>query len=399
MELLSPAGNIEKLRAVYEYGADAAYMGFSSFSLRRHAGAADHNEAVQLTELKSRFGEKKLYCALNKFFHGPDLERLEGSLELLKEYPFDAFILSDIGLVSMLKKHFPDTPLHLSTQANCTNAEAAKLYESMGFSRIILAREVGLDEIKHMKDVNPDLELEAFVHGAMCIAYSGRCLLSSYMVGRSGNQGDCSHSCRWDYKVLEEKERPGEYFPIEQGDDFTAIMSSRDLNMIEHIKLFQDAGVDSLKIEGRMKSAYYAAIVTRSYRRAIEKLTDDSIDLKPYIDELDRVSHREWSTGFYFDKAEASKVTDRSYVQEFQFLGRIETTETPGLFSVAPKNRIFLDKDLEFIGPDILTLTDNTYKLFDEDMNEVDLIHHGKPGFIRTDLPLKDGYFIREKKA
>ena len=250
MELLAPAGNIEKLKYAYLYGADAAYIGILNFSLRQKADNFREEEHRRLAEIK---GTKKLFGALNIYFHQQDIRRLEENLDYLALYPLDAFIISDIGILPLLQKRFPGIPLHLSTQANCVNSSAARIYRDLGFSRVILGRETPLDEIADIRAKVPGLELETFVHGAMCLAYSGRCFLSRYMADRSGNQGSCSHSCRWNYRVLEEAERPGEYFPVETGEGFTTILSSKDLCMIDYIPDMIQAGIDSLKIEGRLK--------------------------------------------------------------------------------------------------------------------------------------------------
>ena len=270
VELLSPAGNIEKLYYAYAYGSDAAYIGLKKFSLRVKADNFYEDEYKKVISLKERFPGKKLHCALNISFHNRDIDNFLSNIDYFKMYPIDAFIVQDLGLVPILQKYFPEADLHVSTQASCINREAVKMYKSLGFKRVVLGREVSLKEIREIKDAVPDIELEAFCHGAMCIAYAGRCLMSAYMTGRSAQGGECSHSCRWDFNVLmdsqkakeiassgalvlEEKKRPGEYFPIFEGDDFTAVLSSKDLRMVEHLKDMIDAGVDSLKIEGRMK--------------------------------------------------------------------------------------------------------------------------------------------------
>ncbi|MCQ2398846.1 MAG: U32 family peptidase [Sphaerochaetaceae bacterium] len=272
MELLSPAGDVEKLKTAFEYGADAAYMGLKSFSLRTNARNFDYSQADEIRRIKEKYG-KKLYCTCNIFFHEKDIVKLKSELEEMRHYPFDAFIISDIGILELMKSSFPDAQMHLSTQANCINASSAKLYSQMGFDRIILGRETPLEDIKKIRDANPQLGIEAFVHGAMCMAYSGRCFLSAFMSGRSANQGDCAHSCRWNYRLaLEEESRPGIYYPVSEEDGFTTVMSSKDLCMIDHLRELGEAGVDSLEIEGRMKSTYYVATVTRAYRKALDNL-------------------------------------------------------------------------------------------------------------------------------
>lgn len=309
MELLSPAGNAQKLYYAYAYGADAAYIGLKKFSLRAKADNFYENDSQKVRELKKRFPQKKLHCALNIIFHNKDIDALLQNIDYFKAYPIDAFIVQDLGIVPILQKHFPDAALHLSTQASCINREAVKIYKSMGFSRVVLGREAGLKEIREIKDAVPDMELEAFVHGAMCIAYAGRCLMSAYLTDRSAQSGLCSHACRWNFRVLEEASRPGEYLPVFQGEDFTAILSSKDLRMIEHLKDLKDAGVDSLKIEGRMKSLYYVALVTRAYRKALDALEGkiSAEEAAPFVAELENVSHRESTTGFYYNSADANK--------------------------------------------------------------------------------------------
>lgn len=337
IELLSPAGNVEKLYYAYAYGADAAYIGLKKFSLRVKADNFYEDEYKKVIELKKQFPGKRLHCALNISFHNRDIDNFLDNIDYFKAYPIDAFIVQDIGMVPILQKYFPEAELHVSTQASCVNREAVKMYKSMGFKRVVLGREVTLKEIREIKDAVPDVELEAFAHGAMCIAYAGRCLMSAYLTARSAQAGACSHTCRWDFDVLadpskakqiaetgalvlEEKKRPGEYFPIYEGDDFTAVLSSKDLRMVEHLDDMVKAGIDSIKIEGRMKSVYYVALVTRAYRKALDALEGKitSEEAKPFIDELENVSHRESGTGFYYNPSEANKcvsgATDSRYI-------------------------------------------------------------------------------------
>ena len=323
MELLSPAGNVEKLYYAYAYGADAAYIGLKKFSLRVKADNFYDDEYKRVCELKNQFPEKKLYCALNIAFHTSDIESFKNTVDYFKRYPIDAFIVQDLGIVPILQKEFPNAALHLSTQASCINSEAVQFYKRLGFSRIVLGREASLEEIRQIKDAVPDMELEAFCHGAMCIAYSGRCLMSAYLTGRSAQSGFCSHTCRWNFTiatdakqlaesgalVLEEEKRRGEYFPIFEGDDFTAVLSSKDIMMIHHLSDMKAAGLDAIKIEGRMKSVYYVALVTRAYRKALDALEGKitAEEAAPFIAELENVPHRETTTGFYYSHDEADK--------------------------------------------------------------------------------------------
>ncbi|MEE1181245.1 MAG: peptidase U32 family protein, partial [Treponema sp.] len=292
MELLSPAGNVEKLKYCYTYGADSAYIGLKNFSLRVKADNFYEDEHKRVIELKKQFPGRRLHCALNIAFHNDEIDRLIKNIPYFKEYPIDAFIVQDLGIVPILQKEFPNADLHLSTQASCMNREAVKVYKSLGFKRVVMGREASLQEIAEIKDAVPDMEIECFVHGAMCIAYAGRCLMSAYLNGRSAQEGFCSHTCRWDYDVLAkidsskdakkiaesgnlllcEHKRPDEYFPVYEGENFTAVLSSKDLCMIDHLAELKKAGVDSLKIEGRMKSVYYVAMITRAYRKALDAL-------------------------------------------------------------------------------------------------------------------------------
>lgn len=394
MELLSPAGNLEKLHYVYRYGADAAYIGIKNFSLRAKSDNFHNQEYETVKKIK---GDKKLYGALNVFFHNNDLKLLEENLEYLSEYPFDAFIISDIGIVPILKKNFPNIPLHLSTQANCLNYNAASMYYDLGFSRVISARETSLKDLSEIKNRLPQLELEAFIHGAMCLAYSGRCFLSKYMADRSANSGDCAHSCRWKYRVLEEEERPGEYYPIYEGDGYTSILSSKDMCLIDHLKEFKDAGIDSLKIEGRMKSIYYAAIVTRAYRKAIDKLNGNTIDnYDDFVNEIYKVSHREFSTGFFFGKDEIEAPTMKSYLRQYMFLGSILKKVEPGIWELNIKNQIRKSDEIEYIGPSLLYKTDNNFILLNDKMQEVEKTDHGKITYIKTDSDLDEGFILRK---
>ncbi|MBQ7538680.1 MAG: U32 family peptidase [Treponema sp.] len=341
MELVCPAGNIDKLSYAYAYGADTAYIGLKRFSLRIKADNFYEDEYKRVIELKKKYPQKRLFCALNIAFHNHDLKMFLQNLDYFKQYPIDAFIVQDLGLVPILQKEFPGTHLHLSTQASCMNKEAVKMYHSLGFKRVVLGREVSLDEIREIKDACPEMELECFAHGAMCIAYSGRCLMSAYLTGRSAQSGFCSHSCRWEYDLgvesgnlkiensekltpadakaiaqsgilrLQERQRPGELFPVFEGDDFTAILSSKDLCMIDHLADMKKAGVDAIKVEGRMKSTYYVAMVARAYRKALDALEGkiSAEEAAPFIASLEDVAHREATTGFYYNRGDADKTT------------------------------------------------------------------------------------------
>ena len=411
MELLSPGGSIEKIETAFNYGADSVYCGLKDFSLRTNAKNVEYGTQQQLLDIKKRFGGK-LYCTVNIYFHEDDIRKLEEKLDTISDYPFDAFILSDIGILDILRSRFPNSEYSLSTQASCINARSAKIYHDMGFNKVILGRETPLSDIRRIKDANPDLLLETFVHGAMCMAYSGRCFLSSHLAGRSGNYGDCSHTCRWNYRLaLEEEERPGRYYPILEENDWTTIMSSKDLCMIDHLAELRDAGVDTLKIEGRMKSIYYVASVTRAYRKALDHLYDPSVEYLPYREELFNVSHREFSTGFFFGKGpietdgddplvrkdDINVPTTGGYLRDYLFLGMVRKEVSPGIWEVDIKNQIRSGDTIEFIGPDVLFIRDDNVEVLDGEMRPCEHIDHCRTGYIKTSAKLAEGYIIRKE--
>ncbi len=411
IELLAPAGNLEKLHYAYQYGADAVYIGMDQFSLRRKADNFSRDDILTAAEVK---GDKKLFCAINALFHEPDIRQLKKELPAMADlliadlastgmFPFDAFIVSDLGAAALLKSKFPEVPLHLSTQASCLNSEAVRAYRDFGFSRIILGREATLEDIRQIREQVPDIELECFVHGAMCLAYSGRCFLSAYLADRSGNSGGCAHSCRWNWRVLEEKERPGEYFPILEDSEYgyTTLLSSKDLCMIDHIDKLKEAGVDSLKIEGRMKSLYYTAMVTRAYRKGIDAIEEpgsvSNEELAAYREELFRVSHRQYSTGFFFARDDIETPNRESYKRHYLFLGTLGEEIEPGLFSFLPKNQLLSGQEIELIGPDTPALKETNYHIFSLDGVECEKADHGKEYTLRITVPARHGFIIRRK--
>ena len=405
MELVAPAGNIEKLHYAWEYGADSAYIGLKNFSLRLKADNFFTDEYKTIYELKNYYAgigsPKKLLCAVNISFHNDELKAFLQEIDYFKLYPIDAFIVQDIGMVRILQKHFPGVPLHLSTQANCINYEAVRMYRDIGFKRIVLGREASLYDIAEIKNQVPDIELECFVHGAMCIAYSGRCLVSAYLTGRSANSGACTHSCRWEYRLFaQEKERPSEYFPIEEGESYTALFSSKDLCMIDYLADLQQAGVDALKIEGRMKSLYYTALVTRAYRKQLDALLHriPADEAAPFVQELYNTAHREFATGFYFSKEAANKTTRGETKAPYMMAGTIGEKQGEGCFELVALNKIVAGTPLEYIGPDICAITDTNYMLLDpETASRREWVSHGHPCLLKTDKPLKKGFIVRMK--
>lgn len=299
MELLAPAGNFEKLKYAIWYGADAVYCAYQAFSLRAAGGNFNEQQLKEAVDFCHKAG-KKIYITVNIYPAEEDLEALPAFLEFLETLKPDGMIISDLGILRLAKRYAPSVPIHISTQANITNYEAAMAYHELGASRLVLARETTLEQIRSIGSKIPSsLELECFVHGAMCISYSGRCLLSAVMTDRSANRGACSHPCRWSYALMEEQ-RPGEYFPIQEDERGTYIMNSKDLCLMPYLKELEEAGVKSLKIEGRMKSFYYAACTAKAYRKALDDLKAGKPFNPKLLEELKAVSHRDYTTGFFF---------------------------------------------------------------------------------------------------
>lgn len=402
-ELLAPAGDLEKLKMAIQYGADAVYLGGEEFGLRAFAKNFDIGEIKSGVEYAHERG-KKVYVTLNIIPHNEDLNGLEDYLLKLEESDVDAVIVSDPGVFSVVKKTIPEMEIHLSTQANTTNHLTAKFWYDHGVSRVVVARELSLSEIREIKDNTPeDLEIEAFVHGAMCISYSGRCLLSNYMTHRDANRGACAQSCRWKYSLMEEK-RPGEYYPIEEGDRGTYIFNSKDLCMVKNVKELIEAGVYSFKIEGRMKSPYYVATVIRSYRLAIDEYLKDPENYEPsdyYLDEIKKSSYRDFTTGFYFDKpgADEQLYTSTSYIRTYDFIGVVlDYDEESKVATVEQRNRFFVGDEIEFFGPEAEFHTQKVEELWNKDFVAMDVAPRAKEHVkIRVNYPVKEGYILRKK--
>ena len=354
IELLSPAGDFERLKLAVQFGADAVYVGGTSFGMRSNPSnfnAEQLKEAVKYVH----DNDKKLYLTCNTLPRNYEIPALPDFLRYAQEVGVDAFIIADMGVLQLAKKYAPEVEIHVSTQAGIVNYASALAYYEMGAKRIVTARELSLDEIREIRDkCPPELEIEAFVHGAMCMSFSGRCILSDYLTGRDANRGDCAQPCRWKYSLVEEK-RPGEYFPVNQEKDGTYIFNSRDLCMIEHIPQLVSAGINSFKIEGRAKSEYYTAAVTHAYRAAIDAyLQAPSDDFKPsgwIVDEMDRISHREYTTGFYFGSIEKGQVTDYGgYVRSWEVCALLKSVDE-GRITVDQRNRFFEGEQLEVLAP------------------------------------------------
>ena len=350
-ELLAPAGDLEKLETAIHFGADAVYLGGEQFGLRAASGNFSLKDLARAREMTRESGIK-LYLTLNAYLRQKDTEAFRGFLRGLIPLEMDAYIVSDPGILSLIRESDPGRPLHLSTQANTTNAAAANFWQKMGISRINLAREMKLNEIRQVRATST-VELEIFVHGAMCVAYSGRCLLSAALTGRSANQGACSHPCRWKYALVEET-RPGEHLSLEENGEGTYIMNSRDLCLIDHLPELISAGIDSLKIEGRMKSRYYLAVVTSVYRNALDTYSADPENYRPdplWKKELEKVSHRPYGTGFLFSSENQQiQPQDSNYIRTHDFIGVVVQSEN-GKIQVQVRNRFFRDETLEAVSP------------------------------------------------
>lgn len=353
-ELLAPAGDFEKLRFAVAYGADAVYFAGQKFGMRAAATNFDEESfraGIQYAHEKG----VKCYITANIMPSNHDLAALPAYLEFVQDAGADALIVADVGVIRLAKKYAPRVPLHISTQTSILNHEAANFWADMGAERIVLARELSLEEIAEIRAKTPkDLEIEAFVHGAMCISYSGRCLISQYLTGRDANHGACAQPCRWNYTLMEEK-RPGEYFPVEEDAHGTYLYNSKDMCMIEHIPALVQAGVDSFKIEGRNKTAFYAACVTGAYRAAIDAYQVDlhHFELPRFCyDEVQKVSHREYYTGFYFGNEENGQhYDDNQYIREYEVVGMPISCTEDGRAVFALKNRFYRGEELELLQP------------------------------------------------
>ena len=356
-ELLIPAGSLDVLKTAVVYGADAVYIGGEAFGLRAKAhnfSLEDMKEGVEFAHSRG----VKVYVTANILAHNDDLDGVEQYFEELKSVKPDALIISDPGVFAIAKRVLPEMELHVSTQANNTNYGTYLFWYQQGAKRVVSARELSLKEIREIRARIPeDMEIESFMHGAMCISYSGRCLLSNFFTGRDANQGACTHPCRWKYSIVEET-RPGEYMPVYENERGTYIFNSKDLCMIEHIPELIDAGIDSFKIEGRMKTALYVATVARTYRKAIDDFKKDPElyrqNMEWYKEEIGKCTYREFTTGFYFGKpgADAQIYDNNTYVKNFTYLGTVENVDERGFAKIEQKNKFSVGEMIEIMKPD-----------------------------------------------
>lgn len=404
IELLAPAGDLEKLITAIDYGADAVYFGGEMFSLRAGAGnlsVEEMREGVAYAHSKG----KRAYLTINIFAHNEDIHLLEEYLKSISDIPVDAFIVSDPGVLMVIKNVFPDGEFHLSTQANMTNYMTANFWYTQGVKRIVLARELTFQEIEELKSRIPeDMDIEAFVQGAMCISYSGRCLLSNFMVERDANRGACAHPCRWKYSLVEEK-RPGEYFPIEEDDRGTYILNSRDLCMLDHIPELANSGITSFKIEGRMKSSFYVATIVGAYRKALDAYISNPKEYTfdpAWMKELKKVSHREFTTGFYFDKPtnQDQNYQTSAYTREYSFTGVVRSyDETTGMAIVEQRNKMTVGEEIEVFGPYTDFFSQKLEILEDAEGNPIESAPHPQQILrIKMDQPVQPGFMLRKMK-
>ena len=403
IELLAPAGDINKLKTAVDYGADAVYLGGESFGLRKASKNFSLEDIKWAADYLHERG-KTIHVTLNIIPHDKDMTGVEDYIKKLYDIGVDALIVADPGMFMKVKEVAPDFPIHISTQGSVTNAETVKFWQKLGAERVVMARELSLKEVSDIiKEVGDSIEIETFAHGAMCMSYSGRCLLSNYMTGRDANMGDCAQPCRYKYHLVEEK-RPGEYFPIEEHDEGTFIMNSKDLCMIEHIDDLIEAGIASLKIEGRVKSEYYLATVIRSYRMAIDAYYADRENYKydPYLlEEIKKVSHRDFTTGFFYGKAnENSQVyEDNSYIRGYDFVGIVlDYDKDSKIATIEQRNRVFVGDEIEIFGPGIKHFDYKIERMLDDKDKEIEVANKAKQIFkIKIDKPIEKGFILRRE--
>ncbi len=382
-ELLIPAGSLEVLKIAVLYGADAVYIGGEAFGLRAKA----QNFSLEEMGEGIRFAHSrgvKVYVTANILAHNRDLARVEEYFRELKELGPDALIISDPGVFLIARRVLPGMEIHISTQANNTNYQTYRFWWELGAKRVVCARELSLEEIKEIRENIPrEMEIESFIHGAMCISYSGRCLLSNFLAGRDANQGSCTHPCRWQYSLSEEN-RPGEYFPVFENERGTFIFNSKDLCMIEHIPELMEAGVDSFKIEGRMKTALYVAVTARTYRKAIDDFNQDPEvyrkNLGWYKEEIGKCTCRQFSTGFYFGKpGKAGQIYENStYIKNYTYLGTVEEVSRDGLCRIEQKNKFSVGDVIQVMKPDGRNLAATVKGIFNEDGKAQESAPHAK---------------------
>lgn len=399
LELLSPAGDEERFFAAVRYGADAVYLGRKQFGMRSSPLNFDFEQLCNAVKFAHE-RNIKVYLTCNTLPRNSEIPHFEQFVREAVEAGVDALIVADIGLLMLIKKYAPDMEIHISTQTGIVNYVTARELYNLGAKRVVLARELSLEEIAEIREkTSPDLDIEAFVHGAMCVSFSGRCLLSQYLVNRDANRGECAQPCRWGYHLMEEK-RPGEFFPVYEDEKGTYILNSKDMCMIEHIDKLADAGVTSFKIEGRAKSAYYAAVVTNAYRMAIDEYYSDpeNYNLSGWIrDEVYKVSHRKYCSGFFFGVPEESQYYENSgYIRNYDVVAVVEKCEN-GIVYCTQRNKFFAGDTVEILPPSQKPVEIVLDKLYDENDQEIETANHAMMRFsFCSDMVLPYGTFIRK---
>ena len=405
-EILSPAGNFEKMRAAILYGADAVYLAGHIFGMRAAADNFSVEELAEAVEYAHARGVK-VYLTLNTMPREHEYQLLRKYLDELSGIPIDAMIIADVGVLMLVKEILPNMEIHISTQANATSAAACKAWYALGAKRVVLARELTLDEIKAIRANIPDeLEIECFVHGSMCVSYSGRCLLSNHMVGRDANRGMCAQPCRWNYTIkhfeIEEEKRPECKMPVEEINGETFIMASRDTCTIEHIPELVEAGINSFKIEGRMKSAYYTAVVTNAYKMALDSYFSGNYQYNPdWYRELESVSHRDYHTGYYFTDShtDANLAPNNGYIKDKAYLAvAVGYDPETSLAEFTQRNKMFYGDEAEILTPGMIGRELKIGELFDENLNSIESTPHPyMKFFMKVDFPVRPGDILRAK--
>lgn len=402
-ELLIPASSLEVLKIAVTFGADAVYIGGEAFGLRAKAknfSPEDMREGIAFAHERG----VKVYVTANILAHNYDLDGAREYFKELKEIGPDALIISDPGMFTLAKEICPEIEIHISTQANNTNYETYRFWERLGATRVVSARELSIKEIKEIREhISDKMEIETFIHGAMCISYSGRCLLSNYFTGRDANQGACTHPCRWKYAVVEEK-RPGEYFPVYENERGTYIFNSKDLCMIEHIPDLIDAGIDSFKIEGRMKTALYVATVARTYRKAIDDYMESpekyQENMPWYLDQISNCTYRQFTTGFFYGKPdETTQIYDsNTYVKEYTYLGIVGERNEQGCYQIEQRNKFSVGEMIEVMKPDGRNVEVTVKAIYDEKGQSMESCPHPQQ-ILYIDLGMElDQYDILRRK-
>lgn len=403
-ELLIPASNLEVLKVAINYGADAVYIGGEMFGLRAKAKNFSKEDMIAGIKYAHQFG-KKVYVTANITAHNRDLEGVAEYFEEMKDINPDALIISDPGVFDIAREVIPDMELHISTQANNVNHRTYLFWKRMGAQRVVSARELSLNEIAEIrKNIPDDLEIETFIHGAMCMSYSGRCLLSNYFTGRDANLGACTHPCRWKYHIVEET-RPGEYMPVFENDRGTYIFNSKDLCMIEHIPEIIEAGIDSLKVEGRMKTALYVATVARTYRKAIDDyyISEETYrkNIPYYKEEIAKCTYRQYTTGFFFGPttSETQIYDSNTYVKDYTYLGVIQGKNEAGMYGLEQRNKFSVGDTIEIMKPNGENIMATVKRITDEEGTEMDSCPHPKQQiYVDFGIQLNDFDILRRKE-